>query len=371
MKTNKRTIFVIVCGLALISTCFAQPRYTSSPIQIPPGFSSAALTWISDDGKTGFGSGWNVLGATSCFTYQDGSYTTFSTPDSGCGTVRAGNTRGEFVGTLSPPLKAGFGSVPEDAFVYRNGDFMQLNDLLPGQPPVSFAMGINENGDVAGVFQTFYTFSTTLQDGTTRVTSSPSQQFAFVYSNGQVRLLPDLGAQWSAAYAINSNGDVVGDSVLRSDLGPADIPVHAAIFPHDGGIIDLGTFGGPRSSAVAINSKGQVAGWANLDANNSHAFFYDGGMMTEIPLPGGNATSINDGGEVVGTYWPDGDQSQHAFYYSGGNAVDLNTLTLDLPAGVVLESAQRITNQGLILVSARKSPDEPLTQFLLTPVAGS
>jgi len=108
---------------------------------------------------------------------------------------------------------------------------------------------------------------------------------------------------------INSNSDVVGDSVLQSDLGPSAIPVHAAIFPHDGGIIDLGTFGGPRSSAVAINSKGQVVGRANLDANNSHAFFYDGGMMTEIPLPGGNATSINDGGEVVGTYWPEGDQS--------------------------------------------------------------
>ena len=93
--------------------------------------------------------------------------------------------------------------------------------------------------------------------------------------------------------------------------------------------------------------------------------------MTEIPLPGGNATSINDGGEVVGTYWPDGDQSQHAFYFAGGTAVDLNTLALDLPAGVVLVSAQRITNQGLILVSARKSASEPLTQFLLTPVAGS
>jgi len=92
--------------------------------------------------------------------------------------------------------------VPEDAFVYLNGDFVRLNDRLPGEPPVSFAMGLNENGDVAGVFQTnFYTFSSTLPDGTTQINSSPSQQFAFVYSNGQVRLLPDLGSQWSAADA--------------------------------------------------------------------------------------------------------------------------------------------------------------------------
>jgi len=62
---------------------------------------------------------------------------------------------------------------------------------------------------------------------------------------------------------------------------------------------------------------------------------------------------------------------QHAFYYAGANAVDLNTLALDLPAGVALVSAQRIANQGLILVSARKRQSEPLTQFLLTPVAGN
>jgi hypothetical protein len=67
-------------------------------IQRASGFSAAALTWISDDGKTGFGSGWNnVLRATSCFIYQNGSYTMFFTPNSGCGIVDAGNTRGEFV----------------------------------------------------------------------------------------------------------------------------------------------------------------------------------------------------------------------------------------------------------------------------------
>jgi hypothetical protein len=36
------------------------------------------------------------------------------------------------------------------AVVYRNGDFMALTDLVPDQPPVSFATGINGNGDVAG-----------------------------------------------------------------------------------------------------------------------------------------------------------------------------------------------------------------------------
>jgi hypothetical protein len=38
---------------------------------------------------------------------------------------------------------------------------------------------------------------------------------------------------------------------------------------------------------------------------------------------------------------------------------------------MILVTAQRITNEGLILVSAQKSPSEPVTQFLLTPVSGS
>jgi probable HAF family extracellular repeat protein len=198
-----------------------------------------------------------------------------------------------------------------------------------------------------------------------------NQQIAFVYSNGEVRQLPDLGVPWTTAYAINNSGDVVGDSVLPTDLGPEFVPVHAALFPHDGGVIDLGTFGGLRSSAVAINSKGQVVGWGNVDANNSHAFFYDHGAMTEIMLPNGNAASINESGEVVGTYRPASDQYQRAFYFANGKATDLNTLTVDLPAGLTLTNAQRINNRGLILVWARTAADQPLTQFLLTPVSGN
>jgi probable HAF family extracellular repeat protein len=353
MKTNPRTIFVFICGLAVASSCFGQPRYTAKQIQFPAGFSSASLSWISDDGKTGAGSGWSVFSAPACFTYQDGSYTPLATPDFSCENVGPGNSRGEFVGTLLSRPAPGADSVAANAFVYRNGDFMRFNDLLPGQPPISFALGLNDNGDVAGVFQ------------------GVNQQIAFVYSNGEVRQLPDLGVPWTTAYAINNSGDVVGDSVLPTDLGPEFVPVHAALFPHDGGVIDLGTFGGLRSSAVAINSKGQVVGWGNVDANNSHAFFYDHGAMTEIMLPNGNAASINESGEVVGTYRPASDQYQRAFYFANGKATDLNTLTVDLPAGVTLTNAQRINNRGLILVWARTAADQPLTQFLLTPVSGN
>jgi hypothetical protein len=119
--------------------------------------------------------------------------------------------------------------------VYRNGAFMRLDGLLPGHPPVSFATGINENGDVAGVFKTnFYTFTSTLPNGKTSLTS-PAQQFAFVYSNGQVRQLPDL----SGARLMQSTTMATWLAILccHPTLGPADIPVHAAIFPRDGSII--------------------------------------------------------------------------------------------------------------------------------------
>jgi hypothetical protein len=52
--------------------------------------------------------------------------------------------------------------------------------------------------------------------------------------------------------------------------------------------------------------------------------------------------------------------------------VDLNTLVLDLPAGVVLVTAQRTNNQEQILVWAQNaSPSATFSQFLLTPVSGS
>jgi probable HAF family extracellular repeat protein len=75
-------------------------------------------------------------------------------------------------------------------------------------------------------------------------------------------------------------------------------------------IADLGTFGGPGSTAVAVNERGQVVGLADtkLRAGRdrewvNHGFLWQGGRMVDLGarsgLPNSAAVALNERGEVV------------------------------------------------------------------------
>jgi probable HAF family extracellular repeat protein len=86
-------------------------------------------------------------------------------------------------------------------------------------------------------------------------------------------------------------------------------------------IVDLGTLGGPSSTAEAINERGQVAGWSDTLSGNHHAFLYsDGGMQDLGTLIGGSdsyATALNDSGQVVGYGGINGMGQQFPEIYQG------------------------------------------------------
>lgn len=74
-------------------------------------------------------------------------------------------------------------------------------------------------------------------------------------------------------------------------------------------MIDLGTLGGSESGAGGINALGQVVGWSDLAGDDDyHAFLYSGGAMVDLnslidPNSGWtlfDATGINDRGQIVG-----------------------------------------------------------------------
>lgn len=67
----------------------------------------------------------------------------------------------------------------------------------------------------------------------------------------------------------------------------ADRPAHYAV-------IDLGTLGGTFSGAYAVNNRGNVAGAANLPAENQHAFLWHDGQMSDLGTLGGS--NSNEGG---------------------------------------------------------------------------
>jgi len=105
--------------------------------------------------------------------------------------------------------------------------------------------------------------------------------------------LGTLGGTESEAVAVNASGQVVGWSEVASG------DHHAFSWTQAGGMIDLGTLGGAQSEATAVNATGQVVGWANTADGDRHAFLWtQAGEM--VDLGPGNATAVNDSGQVVG-----------------------------------------------------------------------
>ena len=126
----------------------------------------------------------------------------------------------------------------------------------------------------------------------------------------------DLGAlpggSNSQAFAINTHGQIVGfaqngmiDPLLGIQL------IHAVLWS-EGDIIDLGTFGGDESISQAINDRGQVVGYATLNdmpdpfsflGAQTHPFMWARGVLQDLGTLGGPdafAYLLNQSGQVAG-----------------------------------------------------------------------
>jgi probable HAF family extracellular repeat protein len=144
----------------------------------------------------------------------------------------------------------------------------------------------------------------------------------------------------STAMAINDNGQVAGYSTDVSGF-----TTHGFLYSN-GTMTDLGTLGGTFSAATGINSIGQVVGYSSLANGMTHAFLYSNGVMTDLgTLPGGNSSSasaINSSGDIVG--WANiVGGPPHAILYSKGAMTDLGTLP-----GYIQSFATAINSSGQI-----------------------
>lgn len=119
-------------------------------------------------------------------------------------------------------------------------------------------------------------------------------------------------------------------------------------------MIDLGTFGGFRSSARGINDHTQVVGGAFNYEGAEHAFLWDKNVLHDLGTLGGTnsfANDVNNLGEIVGgSNTASEDWQWHAFFYTKEDGmIDLGTL------GGKNSSALSINDQGQVVGYAETS----------------
>jgi probable HAF family extracellular repeat protein len=183
-----------------------------------------------------------------------------------------------------------------------------------------------------------------------------------------------------AASAVNDGGLIAGSSnySIYSNGTYVSSGMHATEW-QDGNITDLGGLqGADYSAAYAVNTNGDIVGGSRIDPSSgapTHAFLYHQGAMTDLGTLAGDSTSsansINDSAQIVGL--SQSGTASRAFLYENGQMYDLNSLidpTSPMVGLVTLREAVSISANGWIAVNGTDSRDPGWTRaFLLIPAS--
>jgi probable HAF family extracellular repeat protein len=194
---------------------------------------------------------------------------------------------------------------------------------------------------------------------------------AFRWTIDQFTDLGTLGGPFSSANCINELGIVVGRASMPNGI------THACMWKPDDSIQDLST---PEniaaSEATSVNSIGQIVGFFSFASSNTiptHAFIWESGIgMVDIGTLGGASSwaySINDSGVVVGSSLDPSGRRRAFLWTKAMGMADLNDL-IDTRLELNLIAARDINDTGQIATneSERGSVfDSPVgSGFLLT-----
>jgi probable HAF family extracellular repeat protein len=151
--------------------------------------------------------------------------------------------------------------------------------------------------------------------------------FLFDTRTGVQTQFATLGGSTGLGREINNSGQVAGES---SFAGTPAVR-HAVLYSSGGAPTDLGTLGGPNSTAFGLNDRGEAVGFSRINSgSSSHAFLYSNGHMTDLGTVAGSessASDINNKGQIAGlTTFAATSSNQHAFLYDNGQMVDIGTL---------------------------------------------
>lgn len=236
-------------------------------------------------------------------------------------------------------------------FVWRDGEMRALPTF---GGPNGFATGTNN------FLQTVGWAESALLDPTCSAVDEQYRQFRAVLwgpGRNQLRQLPPLpGHAASAATAINDRGQVVGISG-RCDRAFGRHTAISAVLWENGMPTDIGNLGGVAwNTPMAINLRGDIVGFSNVDPADGGAFAAHGFLKLRgrpiqalLPLPGdvySQALGINEWRQVVGLSCSEGFASCRAFLWQNDVMRNLNDLAPGY--GDHLYSANDINDFGQI-----------------------
>jgi probable HAF family extracellular repeat protein len=227
------------------------------------------------------------------------------------------------------------------AFLWEHGNMEDIGTL--GGPDSFLGPGCDNQrpGVIVGSSFTSYTANTS--------TGVPNLD-PFLWDNGTMTDLGNLGGTLGLGQCVNARGEVIGISDLSGEL------VTHAFRWRNGRMKDLGTLGGPNSQAIWINDAGDIVGSADLPTPGLHdAVIWRHGHIHDLGTVPGDACSggkaINSRGQVVGLS-SDCRNALHAFVWEeGGPMRDLNKLIAP-GSGLQLTNAFNINDRGEILAKS-------------------
>lgn len=229
--------------------------------------------------------------------------------------------------------------VQQRAALWENGTVRDLGTL---GGPCSWAITLNDAGQVIGQSLT------PVAEGDPKEINGGNWArpvAGFIWQNGVMTDLGNLGGTWVIPYRISRNGAVIGMATTEGDTS------FHPFFWSQGVLQDLGTFGGKNGSAYAINDLGEVVGGATLANGNYRAFLWKNGVKQDLGSLRQNsqASHINSRSQIVGATGNGSQASNRAFLWeNGGPMVDLNTL-IPPGSGLTLRYSHGINDAGEIL----------------------